>query len=87
MAAFSIACTVRVAPYFFKRTFQIPFFDQMCEGEYEISPVVMFWLDVFVITKPIEFLDTLFIVLRKQHLVNPQKTHLEFKIINLPIEI
>ena len=68
MAAFSILVTVRVVPYFLKRIVTMPFVDQVCIFEYEDIPTLAAWHDIFVITKPMEFVDTVFIVLRKQHL-------------------
>ena len=77
MALFSIAVTVRLAPFFLRKIQLATLYTNVCVQDYIIGDVPdgtcfaeTFWCMVFVITKPMEFIDTLFIVLRKQHLVN-----------------
>ena len=77
MAVFSLVVTIRTLPYVLTKLRLAPWHSNVCVNDYDdtnanqdyVDPLLTLWARIFVITKPMEFIDTLFIVLRKQHLV------------------
>lgn len=69
LASFSILGTVRVLPEFvYTVSSKDGLYKSVCDNSYAYG-ITGFWAFMFVLSKLPELIDTLFIVLRKQHLI------------------
>lgn len=69
LAVFSLVGTLRTTPEFFHVLYNYGFHHSVCNNSFAFNPITGFWGTLFVLSKLPEFLDTAFIVLRKQKLI------------------
>jgi hypothetical protein len=69
LAVFSIMGALRMSPEFFHALLNHGFQYSVCTGGFERIMASGFWTEMFVFSKALELIDTIFIVLRKRSLI------------------
>lgn len=65
LSLFSITALVILTPPLIRNLVKDGFVDAVCESDVTTTPLLSFWIYLFVLSKLVEFGDTAFIVLRK----------------------
>ena len=69
LSIFSFFGSMRLVPELFDTLSSRGFVHSFCEGDYKTDKRINLWMILFMWSKAIEFIDTVFIVLRKQKLI------------------
>ena len=75
LCIFSMLSTINVWPELIKLMSQKGFVATYCDNSYLNDDNVVYWYSLFTLSKAVELIDTVFIVLRKQRLITLHWVH------------